>query len=519
MSARKRKIRRTEPKDRTGVILLVLALALGSLARLWNLDGARFLWPDEFRSIQPLSPMNLCRVPFLNVVYKAGMFVIGRSQENAILLTTLLGIASVPLVYLVGKKLFGGRAAGFAALFMAVSGIHVEYSRTAYPASLQCLLLLAAFYFLLCHLERPARYHALPVLTGFLLGLSFLTYAPSYAVIGAFVVLYAVVLRMRKADWPRVAGSAMVLVMAIISALVLCQILAQFGGMSYFENVLEYQKTTEVYAAANIGRFSLAAPWVSLKEFWTAGGWSQSLLALASAVFAVAQALRRRDERWVLLAGLIIGGYLILAVFCFFGMHVIFPRRIVFLAPFLALAGGGLMEWMGARWRRVLPVALTGGMIAVSAPDLYAVTQWTFRIKPITRWLKENGIEKGQITSYVDLIEKADTSRQFGVPGGYPEEHWQGQFQIDWRGVSMLRQTQGVRYILTSGLGSLSQIGENDQLLQDITPIKSWPHPINLRSESGDKKQDFKLYDLQEVFDAFIRKASAGTDANQSPVS
>lgn len=86
-------------------------------------------------------------------------------------LSALCGVFTVFLVYLIGKKLFDLRIGLIAALVLAVSWLHIEYSRSAYPhvASTSFLYLAIFGYFS----SREKKGNFLFCLSGLLLGIAF----------------------------------------------------------------------------------------------------------------------------------------------------------------------------------------------------------------------------------------------------------------------------------------------------------------------------------------------------------
>ena len=82
--------------------------------------------------------------------------LLGESEMVVRLLSALFGVATIPLVYLIGKRLFEARVGLLAALLMAVNTFHIQYSQEARSYSLLVLLVTISTLFLIEIIERPS---------------------------------------------------------------------------------------------------------------------------------------------------------------------------------------------------------------------------------------------------------------------------------------------------------------------------------------------------------------------------
>ena len=111
----------------TAILLLILAGAL----RLLRL-GAWSFWADEIftlRDAQNLSNVKGYPVGYALIGQVVKLF--GTSEFAARLLPAVVGAVSVPVIYLIGKRLFSQRAALLAALLLALLSFHIYYSQYA----------------------------------------------------------------------------------------------------------------------------------------------------------------------------------------------------------------------------------------------------------------------------------------------------------------------------------------------------------------------------------------------------
>lgn len=198
-----RKLKRFE------VAVLLIAIAIAVFFRLYRLDAVPMgLWCDEAANgvdalgvLEGKRPIyfeaNNGREPLYIYLVAVSIALLGRNPLAIRVVTAVVGIVTVPVMYLAARELFrstSGRAgvlASFASLCLASSYSHTAFSRLGYRANLLPLLSLCSFYFLWrglnrgmeklfakdSHLDRPIAISF--CLSGFFVGLSIYTYLPS----------------------------------------------------------------------------------------------------------------------------------------------------------------------------------------------------------------------------------------------------------------------------------------------------------------------------------------------------
>ncbi|HJX39241.1 MAG TPA: glycosyltransferase family 39 protein, partial [Anaerolineae bacterium] len=92
--------------------------------------------------------------PFYYLLLHFWVLITGVSATSVRLFSVMAGTLSVPLVYVVGRRLIGQTAGLIAALVMALAPFHVYYSQEARMYALVTLLVLASVYVFLSLLER-----------------------------------------------------------------------------------------------------------------------------------------------------------------------------------------------------------------------------------------------------------------------------------------------------------------------------------------------------------------------------
>jgi hypothetical protein len=148
-----------------GLTILALVLRAWRLG-VWNLEGDEiFTLRDSINEPRLNNPRPL--LYFLNY-YLVRPFT-PLDELGLRILPALFGVLAIPVIYLVGRRLIGTRAALFSALFLTVSGFHVYHSQSARYWSL--VFLLSAVYPFAIYLgirDRNPRTLALGFVTGVL---------------------------------------------------------------------------------------------------------------------------------------------------------------------------------------------------------------------------------------------------------------------------------------------------------------------------------------------------------------
>jgi mannosyltransferase len=147
------------------LMLLALITVLAAALRFHSL-AAKSFWFDEGVSvaIARLDWYNFVRILWrreanMSLYYLLLHFWLhfGGSEFFIRSLSVLFAIASVPVIYLLGRRLIGSRVGLIAAALLAVNAYHVQYSQDARSYSLMVFLcLLSSLYFLKC-LSEPSR--------------------------------------------------------------------------------------------------------------------------------------------------------------------------------------------------------------------------------------------------------------------------------------------------------------------------------------------------------------------------
>jgi 4-amino-4-deoxy-L-arabinose transferase-like glycosyltransferase len=145
-----------------GVILLAITV-LALLLRLLFL-GQESFWGDELASVRraQLDWQSFWELisgaPAMTLYYVVLRFwiLLSDSEFTVRILSVIPGVATIPLIYLLGRRLFNAKIGLIAALLLAVNAFHIQYSQEARGYSLLVFLLTLSSWFLIRSMERPS---------------------------------------------------------------------------------------------------------------------------------------------------------------------------------------------------------------------------------------------------------------------------------------------------------------------------------------------------------------------------
>ena len=129
-------------------VLLTSLVVVAAALRFWHLDY-RPLWLDE------ISTVHFCALPwadFWKLMWsrEANMvayYVVARLWPLDVrALSAMFSIATIPIVYALGRELFNSRVGLWAAGFLSLNAFHVHYGQEARSYAMFCFLLALAAY-------------------------------------------------------------------------------------------------------------------------------------------------------------------------------------------------------------------------------------------------------------------------------------------------------------------------------------------------------------------------------------
>ena len=139
---------RKDVSDQRAGILLLLCLLLAAALRTLRL-GFQPLWWDEGYSVwfatHPLAEMAALTAqdihpPFYYALLHGWAALLGTGPAALRLLSVIIGVVTIPLLYLVARRMLSARAALLATLLLTISPLHVYYSQEVRMYGLVALL-------------------------------------------------------------------------------------------------------------------------------------------------------------------------------------------------------------------------------------------------------------------------------------------------------------------------------------------------------------------------------------------
>jgi mannosyltransferase len=156
---------------RIELVLSLTLLAAISIAAVWfrlHQIGAKGFWMDEgiTTAYMRLDWYNLARLLWRREANMSFYFLLltgwlqfGNSEAWYRAFSALTAVATVPVLYAIGKRLFGTMAGLISALLLAVNAYHVRYAQDARSYSLTIFLVALATYFFIRGVETGQRAH------------------------------------------------------------------------------------------------------------------------------------------------------------------------------------------------------------------------------------------------------------------------------------------------------------------------------------------------------------------------
>src|SRR3990167_5325693 len=129
--------------------MIILILIAGLILRIYKINQS--LWLDEAINVTFVKNLNLKSLiteysigdfhpPLYHILMRGWILLFGTSEFSIRLPSVIFGLATVYVVYLIGRKLFEEKTALIAATLIATSPLHIYYSQEAR------MYMLAAFF-------------------------------------------------------------------------------------------------------------------------------------------------------------------------------------------------------------------------------------------------------------------------------------------------------------------------------------------------------------------------------------
>jgi mannosyltransferase len=349
---------------------LLIIIALGAALRIAELDHDS-LWLDEAGSIRfsQVPPADIIEEtskdvhpPLYYFALHYWMNLFNDSETSVRLLSALFGILAIPLTYKVAAHLFNRATGLLAALLLALSRFHLEFSQEARMYSLLGLLSLLSFYFFLKLIEGKSRW----ALAGYILSSALMMYTHVYSFfIIAAENLYLLTLLFASRDIFKRVWKRWLLAQVVLLILFLPWLSVQLQQFSRVQEGFWIPKlpprlllyTLTVYAGSNQLAWLLSLLIVlALFSGWK--GWNEGKAAEQSSASSKESLLAGRLKLYLLLLWLacpILLPYIISQ----FSSPIFLPKyTVAALPPFVILAARGLLSLRFHQLRMILIVLL-----------------------------------------------------------------------------------------------------------------------------------------------------------------
>jgi mannosyltransferase len=142
----------------TAWVLLGIIILLSLCLRFYDLGGESY-WYDEIIMVRAAQDniwaiVEGGRPPIYIVLAHFWIKLFGTEEVATRSLSAIFGVASIPLIYLIGKELFNRKVGLISAFLMAISQFQIYYSQDFRYYSLFVLITLLSFYFFLIALRK-----------------------------------------------------------------------------------------------------------------------------------------------------------------------------------------------------------------------------------------------------------------------------------------------------------------------------------------------------------------------------
>ncbi len=322
------------------------------------------------------------------------------------------GTVSIPMLYLLGRRLYGRGTGVIAALFLSVVVIHVQMSHFFTPDITLVFFLIATMYFSagLMKTGNVRDYLYAGVAAG--VGMASKYWAPS--VVPLIVAHLIRLISNRAGGWKENKKLLLSLILAGISFFILSPYVILDAGTAIPKILWWAKKTTGAIPQIWSYHFEGTLPYLFQLTHnlpW-AMGWPLALLSIAGVLFLIRR--HRREDillaSWIILNFLLIGSWYIKSI-----------RYLLPIIPFLGLSGAEMLSSLASarRWRLA---AVTAGAItflwsaafSLAFIHVYSVkhsktraSEWVYaHIPPGSRLATDFSIPLGKRNGLPDLFKE-----------------------------------------------------------------------------------------------------------------
>jgi len=491
-------------------LLVIAVIMLGAFLHFRNLNGAVYMNEDEARAftLMDSGPLIylLCR-PALSV---------SPQESTAFYVAATLGLAGIIIFYLLCRMLFDEAMSAYALMFYTVFPYRINYSRMLYPAVfIDFFVMLLLFSFFKGFLKKKP---ALMIFTGVFSAALIYVHPFSYSVLFGFIAASACYWyfnreRMRGAGLSRFAGCY--ILGFLLGYFVLQQTLLSINpNYEYTVNLFGFGKY--ITDATRITSNNLLNFFLTLKGVIFSSGWAvfRAVFVFSALSFSAILAFRNKNYNLIFFFISAVSGVLIFLAMTVLKVHEIRDRHFVWLCPVLSLSiAYFIVSLKDSRNNYLIRAGMILGaavFLATSVFESYMVTVETYNTVYIRKWLAQNQIRKSQVLTCLHLHSEED-EEDVALPPVRKHPSWAitaQKYQIIWPLVYRAYLAGMFSYIIPSGMSSNVTLGNDDPVLANVKPVKSWVHPysgfkyrfFDFKTVKGSSPQMINVYRLADVF-------------------
>jgi mannosyltransferase len=424
----------TRSVNRPEVMAIAIITALAAAVRLRHL-GEQSIWVDEAasatRATMPLHAMWLLigtretNMALYFLILRVWIDLFGQSEAALRLPSAFASIATVPVLYCAGRRMFGATAGIVAALLFALAPSSVFYAQEARGYSMEALGVAGSLLFFVKVLDRPSTAN----LAGWTLTTVFAIYCHSLAatIIPAELVVLPLG-SLRTLPWRRL-GIALGALTVLVGPYLALLVHNDHGQIDWLGPVTWVSAANVLYGIANEMRIDASG---HLMVLATAFG---MLLGVVGLVRAWDES-REKAIPYALAASAILVPVTLIGL-ASFRNNLLFYRYLVFTTPALCLfISGGIAALRGWRIQTIALVVLVTVFAWHTSHTLQYVQREPWR--EIATFIKASGRPGDALVTYFaeDRYALDYNLAQLGVPDGYfahAYPDWDENIEMDHR--------------------------------------------------------------------------------------
>src|SRR3990167_7350537 len=174
--------------------MIILILIAGLILRIYKINQS--LWLDEAINVTFVKNLNLKSLiteysigdfhpPLYHILMRGWILLFGTSEFSIRLPSVIFGLATVYVVYLIGRKLFEEKTALIAATLIATSPLHIYYSQEARMYMMAAFLASVSVYFFVSIIKKDNFFYWI----GFIISTALVLYSDylPYFILPAYI--------------------------------------------------------------------------------------------------------------------------------------------------------------------------------------------------------------------------------------------------------------------------------------------------------------------------------------------